>query len=204
MKSVTILLSIALLVLLESIAYGQEPVEPIDLTADSLIVSFPCPDSIRINAYFSSHTTNQTIGSYSFNVLMTLGGQTIYDEAVTVTIPTSNDCGEYPNCSSDVCEVVVTGAKVEKHYCGPFRFWAGSGCDPSFPEGTCIPIDICVCNPVFMVTTTLDYSGDDELVLYVDSYNAVSECDETNNVYILSSVGAEKTSWSEIKARYTK
>ena len=189
-------------------AFAQDPVEPIDLVADSLKIGIPSreglgyPPTLIFEFYFTVHAHYNASGTYNTDVKITLDGNVIYNEPLTITIPVNNDCGDYPDCSNEVCEIEITGADVIYHYCGAYRFWFGPGCDPSDPMATCDPLMVCACNAPLVVYVDTQYSGEKDLVATVDPNGTVAESDETNNTCMMSVVGTEESSWSAIKSLF--
>jgi hypothetical protein len=185
-----------------TIAYGQTPVEPIDIRADTIEFSFPDPDTILVQAYFTIHTSHTTSQSYSSNLVLRLDGLDVWSTSMTVNTPT-NDCGNDPDCN-DMCLVEVSTGGLVWDNCDTWTTWTGVGCDPADPDHTCVPMDVCACGSQYVVVAELEYSDEEELELVADSATLVNEADETNNTAIafVQPVRTEPTTWGRIKALY--
>lgn len=182
--------------------YAPEPVEPIDLQADSILYTFPSPGMIEFQAYFTVHSSHNIGQSYSSSIEVFLGTGSVYSSAMSVVVPV-NDCGEDPDCNNP-CQIEVEPGSLQWDYCSIWHTWSGAGCDPNDPYHTCFPYDYCACGSQYMLVATVPYEDEPELVLVVDGVTYVPEADETNNTCSVSlvPVSTESKTWGAIKSLF--
>jgi hypothetical protein len=182
--------------------YAPEPVEPIDLQADSVLYSFPSAGMIEIMAYFTIHSSHNASAGYSSNIELFLGTNSVYSSPMSIVVPV-NDCGEDPDCNN-ACQIEVEPGDLQWDYCSIWHSWFGAGCDPSDPTHTCIPYDYCACGSQYVVVATVPYEDEPELVFVVDGATLVHEADETNNScsVMLAPVSTESKTWGAIKSLF--
>jgi hypothetical protein len=160
-------------------AFGQEPVSPIDIRADSMTYRYLSPTEIEITAYVTVSSSSPSPASYPSDLQIMLGSNTVYNSPMTIEASGSS-CSYDPDCNNP-CLVEVSPGETVWDHCYWWNTWWGPSCDPNDPQGTCDPMQTCACGAQFTVVYNGDYNGETELVLVADSGGLVHEADETNN-----------------------
>jgi hypothetical protein len=191
-------------IMLTGIAMAQEPVEPLDLRADSVTYFYPTTTTITVAFYFTIYTTEGSSVYRESGVTIKLDGSSVFNGSINFTA-TSNDCSMDQSCSIP-CQVTLQGGDLVWDNCSMWTTWTGVGCDPYDPGHTCTPIQYCACGAQFVVIYTGPYEDQYVLEAEVDGpiYPGISEADETNNVVYMSlaPVGTQPETWSTIKSFY--
>ncbi len=199
-------LAIALLaiVVLGGTALAQTPVQPVDMKADSAVITYPEPGQISIAFYFTIYSIEGAAMYHESGVTIKLDNTTVFSQSVNFSA-TSNVCSYDESCSVP-CQITASSGTPTWDNCSMWRTWTGGGCDPTNPGQTCDPIYYCACGSQFVVIYTGPYENQYAMKAEVDGpiYPGVHEADETNNgvEYMLAPVAVEPTTWSKIKALY--
>ncbi|UCG52208.1 MAG: hypothetical protein JSW58_01235 [Candidatus Latescibacterota bacterium] len=183
-------------------AFGQEPVEPIDLRADTISYLYPNSSTIQITVQFTAFNTFDHDTVVTSNILLFLGTSVVYDGPMTLTAPT-HTCGTDPDCNDD-CSVEGDGVTVVMDGCDLWYTWTGPSCNPQNPEVTCTPMVTCACIAQCEFEITTAYAAEHEVSVLLDSNGLVHEADETNN-YFATAVGtvpARPSTWGVVKALF--
>lgn len=165
----------------------------IDLRADSIAFTYPHPDSIRVEAFYTILNATPTEIFYYCDIGVFLDG--IPADVSELEIGTSmSECWdkEEEDCDGD-CTETINGKAVS----GICIFWKD-------PIDTCFAT--CVCSARIRGFWGFSYAGEDMLSFELDLGDTVLEVDETNNScsIFIGPVGTEETSWGSIKTLKTE
>lgn len=160
-------------------AFGQEPVSPIDIRADSMTYRYLSPTQMEITAYLTFSNSNPTCMNYLSDLRILLGGNTVYSSPMTIHAVGSS-CSYDPDCNN-LCLVEISPGETVWDHCYWWNTWWGPGCDPNDPQGTCDPLQTCACGAQYKLVVNANYSSETELYLVADSGELLYEADETNN-----------------------
>jgi hypothetical protein len=196
---ISLIFALCVLVGTAGMAVSQTPVEPIDVEVTGLVFTFPVPGTIQLTAQLTLHNTLTSPAVYATDIEFYLDANLVATKEVVMAPSGSNCTGQDPGCSLIICDI-PNGV-----HCTMWMTWlAGGGCDPSDPEGTCIPIEICACPLYVEIDTTSSHSGEFTATAVYDPANQVTEADETNNslTVAIGPVPSDTRTWGAIKALF--
>ncbi len=164
--------------------------ECIDVRADSIAFSYPHPDSIRVEAFYTILSATPAETFYDCDIGVFLDGIPVDVSGMEIGCTLDACYGKKEaDCEGD-CTVTLNGNTA---------------------SGTCIywkdPMDTffvaCVCSAGIRRIWGLPYAGEDVLSFQLDIGNTILELDETNNFYAvpIGAIGTENSSWGRIKTQ---
>ncbi|HSG27066.1 MAG TPA: hypothetical protein VLA34_01205 [Candidatus Krumholzibacterium sp.] len=164
--------------------------ECIDIRADSIAFSYPHPDSIRVEAFYTILSATPAETYYDCDIGVFLDGIPVDLSGMEIGWPFDDCFGkEEADCEGD-CTVTIDGNTAS----GTCVFWKD-------PWDTIFAT--CVCSAGIRRIWGLSYAGEDILSFELDIGNTIPERDETNNSWAvpIGAIGTENSSWGRIKTR---
>jgi hypothetical protein len=165
----------------------------IDLRADSIVFSYPHPDSIYVEGFYTVLSSTPTEIYYNCDIGVFLDGIPADLSGLEIGCTFGPCFGkEEADCEGD-CTVTINGTSAS----GTCIFWKD-------PQDTCFAA--CVCSAGIRRIWGLSYAGEEMLSFELDLVNTVIEMDETNNscTIPIGAIATKNSSWGRIKSKNTE